>query len=1067
MNNKEILKLTKKISKMSPTVLQKLAFSGDPKYTQLYLDELNTRYIKTIEKGILNYLQNDLGFGNQLNKKPSAKNTGFKNSADIINFYVNYAVLNKRPTGINIEELNTIVNDTYAYNSIISFNIRLMSSANDGIILLDKDFRNLYHFRYFIKQLLAGVNDYNPSGDDTISGMSVVNDLFTYSISPIAGGNSTTTTKKKYNKENRKATKKIYGFHFDYTVKSIRVINNNCALECLRDLLKSSVTCKQMRDSVGSIAKTLVSVEDLMTIFHNFNTDLTKTLAVYTKASDVISDDENVYKILFEANHYHIIKSVLAKNMNTDKNVKRGILVWDIETVKLSPDKYVMIGKDTVATKTSKATKAIKSYYIEGAILHACYKFHKFAKLQYIKFTTDKSKTCCRKFLDWLIIQNKAGKYFHSYAHNGGNFDLYFLTKEFTKQETEDYKPLMRGKTIIKLAYGKNIFKDTYCFMPQSLANLSKNYKINTPKLKSFMVNGKILTSEEICFYRADLFMEDFLNLEFTDPEYWECYNEYCKVDCISLMEIWDKFNDNCNTLIEKYVQAVPWAVKELRFKCGINSASTIGGHAIKILNTLQQGEISFKQYKMFINDVEKHNYLMKNFKRGGISQCNQKGKHTKGVASVDICSQYSSSMVNMEIPTGLSNWVKTYDKDVYGYYHIKNLVFDEAKTFDFKPVCGKLESGVLNWNTGNNIDDLYITSYDIKYLQENYGLVSFDTIEGLVSNYSTKGRKIFGHYVWILFEEKAEQDEYKNNNNPLYNPSYRETIKLYLNAVTGKLVMDKSKYDSIEFTSDYDYEMRCENPTKRIELLKKHRHTENVYEIPIIKHHVKLDNKTQAIRLVDVFTDNFDATDEEILKNPWIYEKIITKDINNCKFSNRSKKEEDDSQFNLWINAGCMVYSYSKRLLFEYIKLLPNNSNDVIHVETDSIYFSRDILPNFTKAVDSYEGDYPIAFGNNLGNIKIEKNTTDVCYFLGKKTYYIAGNCIWKGIPKFTLSNDGVKTENLSVDIYDTIFKHKIGDKPVEIEYMTLNKNLFGTTYVSCHRQTRMMNSTYDYKLY
>ena len=34
------------------------------------------------------------------------------------------------------------------------------------------------------------------------------------------------------------------------------------------------------------------------------------------------------------------------------------------------------------------------------------------------------------------------------------------------------------------------------------------------------------------------------------------------------------------------------------------------------------------------------------------------------------------------------------------------------------------------------------------------------------------------------------------------------------------------------------------------------------------------------------------------------------------------------------------MVYSYSKRLLFEYIRCLPEDSNSVIHIETDEIYY-------------------------------------------------------------------------------------------------------------------------------
>ena len=44
--------------------------------------------------------------------------------------------------------------------------------------------------------------------------------------------------------------------------------------------------------------------------------------------------------------------------------------------------------------------------------------------------------------------------------------------------------------------------------------------------------------------------------------------------------------------------------------------------------------------------------------------------------------------------------------------------------------------------------------------------------------------------------------------------------------------------------------------------------------------------------------------------------------------------------KYNDWIIAGVMVYSYSKRLLFEYIRCLPEDSDSVIHIETDGVYF-------------------------------------------------------------------------------------------------------------------------------
>jgi hypothetical protein len=178
----------------------------------------------------------------------------------------------------------------------------------------------------------------------------------------------------------------------------------------------------------------------------------------------------------------------------------------------------------------------------------------------------------------------------------------------------------------------------------------------------------------------------------------------------------------------------------------------------------------------------------------------------------------------------------------------------------------------VLNWITGEGkkkVDRLCLDSYMIKYLKSHYGLVSFDVEKGLVSPYEVKGSDLFGPYVEVLFEEKAEQDRLKKQGSSLYNPSYRETIKLYLNAVTGKLVMDKSRYSSLTFCSDESGE-DC-------------------------------------------------------------------KDINGVRFA-----KDSDPKLNEWVNAGVMIYSYSKRLLFEYIRQLPNDSKDVIHVETDSIYFPQ-----------------------------------------------------------------------------------------------------------------------------
>ena len=61
-------------------------------------------------------------------------------------------------------------------------------------------------------------------------------------------------------------------------------------------------------------------------------------------------------------------------------------------------------------------------------------------------------------------------------------------------------------------------------------------------------------------------------------------------------------------------------------------------------------------------------------------------------------------------------------------------------------------------------------------------------------------GHKLFGKYVDTFYKEKQNQDALKKSKDSLYNPALRETIKLYLNSLTGKLVEDPERHYSLVF---------------------------------------------------------------------------------------------------------------------------------------------------------------------------------------------------------------------------------------------------------------------------
>tara|TARA_B110000285_G_scaffold204042_1_gene240682 strand:- start:355 stop:1689 length:1335 start_codon:yes stop_codon:yes gene_type:complete len=442
----------------------------------------------------------------------------------------------------------------------------------------------------------------------------------------------------------------------------------------------------------------------------------------------------------------------------------------------------------------------------------------------------------------------------------------------------------------------------------------------------------------------------------------------------------------------------------------------TIGSHSKKILVEINKFKGKANYYKQNLEtftgiyydadkkrqvDYKKYEFLCK-FKRGGISHCNQPGKHETGTTGVDIASQYSASLIYASIPTGKSEWIYTYDKTKHGFYLLKNLVFD---SYELKPVALSIKGLSLNWAT-NDIDQLYVDSYMLEYLILNYGLRSFDVVEGLVSNTEVLADKIFGKYVNTFYEEKKLQDAYKSSKDERYNEALRTTIKLYLNSLTGKLVENPAVHFSLKFDSE---------ETNRV-----------------------------------------------------LNGQGVTRNYN-------------DDKINDWIVAGVMVYSYSKRLLFEYIKCLPNNSDDVIHIETDGIYFSTEKLPAFTENLKNYKGDYPCKFGEDLGNLKIEKSTAkgQVSYFLGKKFYNITLNDNYltkprdegddniyrvKGIPQKTIAKDGSPIYLVDTKLYEEVYS----GKAIMKSFQTLKKNLFSNeTSISTFTMTRTVRGCGNYKLY
>ncbi len=783
--------------------------------------------------------------------------------------------------------------------------------------------------------------------------------------------------------------------------------DNNCLFACIKQMFpeQNIYLARDIRKQFNLESGSEVDINTAVRILKYLNLDI--EILLFTEADEL---NKHQKYILYKNGHYRCVVSFTKIDM-TKKICKRGLMTFDLETRKT--DKCRMIGNT-------------RAYELKDTICSVYYRDYKKEEYQKIIFTTDDESSSVRKFIDFLNEQSTKDKHYNIIAHNGGKFDFYFLIAQLTKFELSTSVIKLRGTTVIGMNIRANTFRDSFCYLTNSLKDLSINFDAEHGKqteitLYSGTDNEKTISSTELCYYRPELSFNQFLELEHTEPVFWKAYCEYCMFDSMALFDIWVKFQKNIHSCIESID---PKMMK----KCSLMKSMTIGGHSKTILKaintfgkTINSYQVDMEQFTgIYRNkkheiddekiDMEKYNFICK-FKRGGISHCHKMGKHTSGTTSFDIKSQYPASLVFAFCPAGKSFWTDTTDDSIingksvkkYGFYLLKNLVFNESSKI-LKPISKSIKDESLDWAT-NDLGETYVDSYLLDYLKKNCGLETYEFVKGLVSHREIPMEKLFGKYVGEFYKLKALQDQLKNPNHKdhnKYNKAMRETIKLYLNSLTGKLVEDPSIHFQLEF-SDEEEKLKIND--------------------------------------VSVF-------------------KVHSETINN------------------WIVAGVMVYSYSKRLLFEYINCLPNKADDIIHIETDGIYFPTRDLEQFKINLSNYSGDYKCCkLGDELGNVEMEHNTVDKpSWFLGKKFYCIMENDIVerpfendkniyriKGVKQRTLNEDGKQKIIVDSTHYERIYK----GETIPFTFSNLVSNLWGETCIYSYQMTRRVKPMGVYRLY
>ena len=894
------------------------------------------------------------------------------------------------------------------------FEITFKNKAVEGAPVVKRIFNNYKTFLKCMKRAEEEDEDYSQSTNNFLFD-DISADVEVLLVENIGGG----CNKKPHD---TKIPKPIKGMYYDYLVDDPYSEDNDCGIKALKyiftrneEFTKKDDYPKFYRPSmdfskitgipINKQKKTTKQIEDMYNKFQKVMYEKyqekysNKQLRFITKLSNC-DIDENEYDYIYyddEFKHYNAVIKITKLEKKRKIQINRTIATYDFETRILQNKKLI----DTIGTFTYEENKEIISVKFKT------------------EFFADKTITSARKLLNYISNHHKK---FNLMAHNAGRFDIYFILAAMTEEERKKEQYLFwKGNSLAQVEWQGHKFTDTLDHLKDSLSNLCVSFGLDQKdsKLKEFVVDGKVISSEMLCFYKPELLPHEFMELELKEPEFWEQYEHYCQVDTTSLFKIWKAYVSACGIVVDELSKATNSNGNIFNRNGIISNKLTIGSASLnlaKLVMTSPKYKQNYKDVQEFMKTEGAYEFITK-FIRGGISICNEEltdnGKCEEANIDADISSQYPAALYTTQIPKGKSKFyqnINTYDYfskycKYYGYFELDYLKF-KSHVNPNKLLAIKRDKQSLIWDTPNELNEkIYLTSEMLNYYIKIEFIQDFRISSALLSEYYCYGSQLLGDYIEVLFKKKEQQDLYKKAKSKDYNPALRQVYKDLLNCLTGKLVENKSNYSNF---IDVD--------------------------------NVELEESSSESTLI-MFNKNY--------------------------------IEEEDGKDNNFIMLGIGVYTMSKILLHEYMKCLPNGTRDVINAETDGFMFNKKHQKVFEYNIENYSGflseittfdKNPLfSLNGSIGAItyKCEKTQGD-SYFFGKKFYcYTDEKGIdilkVKGMPKSTIREDGSKRVLLRKEDFVN-YHHGID---LTKTFPKINRNM-GEGYLEQQETTKTIKSKY-----
>lgn len=415
---------------------------------------------------------------------------------------------------------------------------------------------------------------------------------------------------------------------------------------------------------------------------------------------------------------------------------------------------------------------------------------------------------CAKQFLQY-IIDNQERKVFIIMSFNGANFDNYLLYDEALKFHRDCFvgTPLITNGQLLdfKLS-GRHRMFDLRKHLVGSLAANCASFGLSLNK----KINGFNHHEMQLKYDNGTLI--DFIK---TDKNLYN-YNIH---DSLALAVLFHRYSNAINSIesfkdynVNRFMTLGQLVMKKFTDECNLKGIELPKFSLSKKEYEIMYGEFNNddffnrnKRYLKYFNDLANSRVA------GRVQLFNGKKKFKLNLCSPDVCSLYPYIMMihPSYFPAGYIIESDTYEpeKNLLGFFYC-----DVDQSNLNAKICAKKTKDGNDW-TANTLNNVFISSVMIDYLKEVGAQVVVKN--GIYFSKRVRGCDLFNFLLHIM-ALKNDQDEYAKTKNIKYNPVLRDTYKLILNILSGKL-NQKLNTDERLILNAYEFNQLINKKKKQI----------------------------------------------------------------------------------------------------------------------------------------------------------------------------------------------------------------------------------------------------------